>query len=558
MKQWKQGDIIQDRYKIVGIAGAGGMGTVYEAQDVRLPGKRWALKRMGRPPGSEGCLQEAQLLMRLHHPCLPTVADYFEQEQGSEAVLVTEFIEGSTLGRYMERCGGVLSPASLLSAAMQLSGVLDYLHCQSPPIIHRDLKPSNVMVEAGEQMKLIDFGIARFFRFGAAADTQHLGTPGFAAPEQNGGGQTDARTDLYGFGGLIYYMATGRAYRPGPVGAQREQGVQAVRACMELHHRAWRQLPGLEELVCRLLFADPLQRPASAAEVREVLTDIWRQYMRLPEQAVSSSPSERGSAPGAAARGGGGYPRRAVIASVSSGSGATFLTLTLTKLLQQRQLACSAIEHPLLQPEWRALLAPQKPGAARAREQEAMALGYELHREGSINWHMLSSPSADPRDADIRFMQLLAQQPPQAELALIDVSARWRELEHTALLQEAEWVILVADPWLSKWMPDTLRRLKQLAELRHHRRLPTLWVANKELDFPRRSEWLAMLPEKPCAAVPLLEASRWTQSVWEGRWATDFSDWQALLERALAPLMNMLQSASNGGRAADAARKYRL
>ncbi len=533
MKKWHMGSIIQDRYEIMGVAGAGGMGTVYEARDVRLPGKRWALKQMSRPPGAEGYLQEAQLLMRLHHPCLPAVADYFERENGAEAVLVTEFIEGSTLGRYMEKCGGVLPPASLLSVAIQLSGVLDYLHRQQPPIIHRDLKPSNVMLETGERIKLIDFGIARFFRFGAAADTQLLGTPGFAAPEQSGGAQTDARTDLYGFGALLYYMATGLLYHPRAAWDAREQGSHAVRNALQWHHAIWRQLPGLEGLICRLLSADSRQRPASAAEVGEALMNISREYMRLPGQEASGDGRTvyLGSAMSVL------RPRRVVIASVSPGSGSTFLTLTMTKLLQQRQIACSAIEHPLVLPEWRALLALDNSGKAGRREQAAISLGYELYREEMASWLMLSSPSKDPRDADIRLMQLLEQQSEQEELALIDISSHWRELENTSLLQEAELLVLVADPWLSKWVPDTLRRLKQLAALRRNRHLPTVWVANKDVAFSSRREWLSLLPEQPCAAVPLLDAGRWTQCVWEGRWATDDEDWRRTLERVLTPLM---------------------
>jgi serine/threonine protein kinase len=90
-----------------------------------------------------------------------------------------------------------------------LAVVLDYLHNLDPPVIFRDLKPSNVMVQPDGTLKLVDFGIARFFKPGQTADTVYIGTPGYASPEQYGGSQTDPRSDVYSLAVLLHHLLTG-------------------------------------------------------------------------------------------------------------------------------------------------------------------------------------------------------------------------------------------------------------------------------------------------------------------------------------------------------------
>jgi serine/threonine-protein kinase len=88
----------------------------------------------------------------------------------------------------------------------QVCAVLRYLHTQQPPIIFRDLKPANVMLRETGQITLIDLGIARIFKRGQRTDTVALGTPGYAAPESYGQGQSDARSDIYSLGATMYYL----------------------------------------------------------------------------------------------------------------------------------------------------------------------------------------------------------------------------------------------------------------------------------------------------------------------------------------------------------------
>ncbi len=202
-------------YLILRNVGQGGMAAVYEALDTRN-NVRVAIKEMSQDSLSSEELQEAMdsfrfeadTLMRLRHPNLPRVYGRFSE--GARHYLVMDFIQGQTLEQRQEAAGGkALAENDVLAWAAQLCAVLGYLHIQRPPIIFRDLKPANIMVMANGQIKLIDFGIARVFDPGRTRDTQVLGTPGFAPPEQYGKAQTDARADIYALGCTLYQLLSG-------------------------------------------------------------------------------------------------------------------------------------------------------------------------------------------------------------------------------------------------------------------------------------------------------------------------------------------------------------
>ncbi len=211
------GMILQNRYHTVRKLGGGGMGKVYLAKDQRLPGRQCALKEMipdelpvaDRNWAPKAFQMEAQMLANLNHPGLTKVTDFFSEK--GNWYLVMDFVPGETLeGRIARYPDKKLPLNEALNIVNQLCTVLGYLHKQNPPVIFRDLKPSNVMVTPKEEVKLIDFGIARFFKRGKTSDTTNLGTPGYAAPEQYGGaGQSDARTDIYSLGVLINQLITG-------------------------------------------------------------------------------------------------------------------------------------------------------------------------------------------------------------------------------------------------------------------------------------------------------------------------------------------------------------
>ena len=207
-----------DRYKIDRLVAAGGMGAVYRAIDARF-NRPCAVKEMldefqndnERNQSVEWFGREATMLLDLSHPCIPRVRDFFVQD--GKHYLVMDFIEGRTLGEVLEKEGNVaglngargVSEARARSWAQQVCSVLSYLHRQAPPIIFRDLKPSNVMVTTRDEVKLIDFGIARTFQSQRQATI--IMTVGYAPPEQLHG-MPEPRSDLYALGATLHRVLT--------------------------------------------------------------------------------------------------------------------------------------------------------------------------------------------------------------------------------------------------------------------------------------------------------------------------------------------------------------
>jgi len=193
--------------------GHGGMAAVYQANDTKR-GVICAIKEMSlsnvptneQPQAIQNFLAEARILSRLNHPNLPAFTDFFTE--GARHFLVMEYIDGSTLEDLLERNNVPFSEPRVLGWARQLCDVLEYLHSQQPPVIFRDMKPGNIMLTRSGRIKLIDFGIARLFRHSGSQDTQLLGTPGFAPPEQYGSAQTDERSDIYSLAMTLFQLLT--------------------------------------------------------------------------------------------------------------------------------------------------------------------------------------------------------------------------------------------------------------------------------------------------------------------------------------------------------------
>lgn len=207
--------VLAGRYAIVEKIAQGGMGAIYKAQDHRLQGRIVAVKEMSetaitpseRRRVLESFQREAELLARLEHPNLVRVTDRFQE--GERQYMVMEFIEGQTLEKMLEGRAEPFPEAQVLTWSGQLCDVLSYLHSQDPRIIYRDVKPANVMAVSGtDVVKLIDFGIARFFKPGKGRDTIEFGTDGYAPPEQYGKAQTDERADIYALGVTLHRLLT--------------------------------------------------------------------------------------------------------------------------------------------------------------------------------------------------------------------------------------------------------------------------------------------------------------------------------------------------------------
>lgn len=219
------GQVVKERYVIRQTIGRGGMGSIYLAEDNRLPGRLCALKEVQQDPelpepmraqGREQFYREASVLARLDHPNLPKVSDYFTEE--GRDYLVMDYVPGQDLKALNDgarRKGQNLSQSEIMAWASQLTDALEYLHGQDPPVIHRDIKPSNLKLTPSGLLKLVDFGLVKQMVPDEMTMTviQGRGTAVYTPLEQYGGdtGHTSPRSDIYSLGATLYHLLTGHA-----------------------------------------------------------------------------------------------------------------------------------------------------------------------------------------------------------------------------------------------------------------------------------------------------------------------------------------------------------
>lgn len=205
--------VLHNRYKITGVLGGGGMGTVYQARDLNFGEvtKLVAIKEMQTIANDNALRQsmlktfrrEANLLAMLSHPAIPKIFDFFDISD--RAYLVMEYINGSDLELLLSKTKE-LPIDKLIDWAIDLCDVLDYLHSQKPdPIVFRDMKPSNVMIDNLGRVRLIDFGIAKAFISGVK--NTMIGTEGYSAPEQYKG-DVSPQSDIYSLGATLHQLLT--------------------------------------------------------------------------------------------------------------------------------------------------------------------------------------------------------------------------------------------------------------------------------------------------------------------------------------------------------------
>ena len=198
------------RYEIIGLLGAGGMGSVYRAHDCELD-EVVALKMLSREllvaPGMlERFRQEVKLARRVTH--INVARTYDIGEHDGQRFLTMELVVGESLGRLLER-GGALPLSRAIEIATQICAGLVAAHAAQ--VVHRDLKPDNILVTQEGRVVITDFGIARAFEAnGGTTQGVPIGTPTYMAPEQvEGSSPIDARTDIYALGAMLFEMVTG-------------------------------------------------------------------------------------------------------------------------------------------------------------------------------------------------------------------------------------------------------------------------------------------------------------------------------------------------------------
>jgi Tol biopolymer transport system component len=275
-------------YRILRELGSGGMGVVFEAEDLRLD-RRVALKFLPEDVASDPAAldrfrREARAASRLNHPNICTIYDI---DQDSEHTFIAmELLEGHTLARLI---GNKPLPIhQLLAAAIQICDALVAAHAQG--IIHRDLKPTNIFVTNRGEAKLLDFGLAKVIESPthetltqvSAQRRLPAGTLHYMSPEQARGEELDPRTDLFSFGIVLYEMATGRQAFSGPSSAVVLDGllnrdpVPATRVNPELPAE-------IEAIVAKAL---EKQRDLRYQSAGELLTDLKRVKRRIESTEV--------------------------------------------------------------------------------------------------------------------------------------------------------------------------------------------------------------------------------------------------------------------------------
>jgi len=273
------GAVLRDRYVVRHIIGRGGMGSIYLAEDNRLPGRMCALKEVHLEPdipevaleqGREQFYSEAKVLARLDHPNLPKVSDYFSE--GDRDYLVMDFVPGEDLKTMMDRErreGRFLHQGDVLRWATQLANALEYMHNQDPPVIHRDIKPSNLKVTPTGLLKLVDFGLVKQMAPGETTVTviQGRGTAQYTPLEQYGGdaGHTDPRSDVYAFGATLYHILTNT---PPPEAKLRFLNASSLRPPRELNPEI---SPHVEQAILWAIALHPADRPRDVATFRTAL-----------------------------------------------------------------------------------------------------------------------------------------------------------------------------------------------------------------------------------------------------------------------------------------------
>jgi serine/threonine protein kinase len=283
-------------YEIQSSLGAGGMGEVYRATDTRL-NRDVAVKILSpgltaEPNAKLRFEREAHTASALNDPHICTIYDVGEHQ--GQQFLVMELLEGQTLKQYID--GRALSIEQVIKLGMQISGALQTAHGKG--IIHRDLKPANIFVTERGEIKVLDFGLAKLLlrtdqdatvSLALTEPMAVLGTLSYAAPEQLRGENTDARTDIWGLGTVLYEMATSQ--RP----FSEEMAPRLIDAIL---HKVPAPLRGLnsaipvelERIIFKCLEKDPENRYQSA---EELVVDLRRLEAISTGAAVAAPPRKQ-------------------------------------------------------------------------------------------------------------------------------------------------------------------------------------------------------------------------------------------------------------------------
>ncbi|MGK2858890.1 MAG: protein kinase domain-containing protein, partial [Thermoanaerobaculia bacterium] len=287
-------------YRITSKLGSGGMGIVYEAEDTTL-GRRVALKFLPIELARDGATlerfqREARAASALNHPGICTV--YAIDQHEGQHFIAMELLEGETLSERVSR--GAVPAAQLLEIGIQISDALESAHAKG--IVHRDIKPANIFVNSRGQAKILDFGLAKIEQGRGSDPTDAtavrpdeltkagttLGTISYMSPEQARAQLTDARTDIFSLGTVLYQMATG------VLPFQGETAAVVFEALLSRDPKPPTEIvpslpPELNRILAQALEKDRSYRYQSAGELKTALLRLRRDLDSGGRQAADSS-----------------------------------------------------------------------------------------------------------------------------------------------------------------------------------------------------------------------------------------------------------------------------
>lgn len=256
--------ILQGRYKIIQLVKKGNSGFIYKASDSKLD-KICAVKeffissKIEITHSVERFKREASILGNLSHESLPGVIDYFVTN--GRYYLVLDFIEGYNLAEILSRDGNPgLPQKEVISWAIQILEILDYLHNRTPPVVYRDIKPHNIMAGIDGHIVLVDFGIARSIEPSGNHINTAIGTDGYAPGEQYFG-MAEPRSDLYALGATLHHLLTGIS--PNRFRFERLRSFNPDLS------------PELENIIIKALRYKPEERFSSAQEMKEAFEKLF-------------------------------------------------------------------------------------------------------------------------------------------------------------------------------------------------------------------------------------------------------------------------------------------
>ncbi len=261
------GDILSERYRIVGLLGRGGMGEVYRADDLKLK-QPVALKFLPASLNTGGAAlarfyKEVSVARQISHRHVCRVYDVAEYQ--GEHFISMEFVRGEELSSLLKRIGRV-PPDKAVEVARQLCAGLSAVHERG--VLHRDLKPANIMLDEQGEVRITDFGIAAF----AIEDPREMsGTPAYMSPEQLDSRELTVKSDIYSLGLVLYELFTGKK----AFSATSLPELLRLRRSDSTPTSPAEHVPELDPLIERVIFRclerDPAKRPASALQVAAAL-----------------------------------------------------------------------------------------------------------------------------------------------------------------------------------------------------------------------------------------------------------------------------------------------